>query len=83
MKQKVTEVKKDMWEMANITIPREKETAVRNERVKWENKIKAIEAENGKLRHELKMEQVAVKVVKKAGEDKDRERAIRTKQLNT
>lgn len=83
MKQKVTEVKKDMWEMANITIPREKETAVKNERVKWENKIKAIEAENGKLRHELKMEQVAVKVVKKAGEDKDRERAIRTKQLNT
>ena len=83
MKQKVTEVKKDMWEMANITIPREKETAVKNERVKWENRIKAIEAENGKLRHELKMEQVAVKVVKKAGEDKDRERAIRTKQLNT
>ena len=83
MKQKVTEVKKDMWEMANITIPREKETAVKNERVKWENKIKAIEAENGKLRHELKMEQVAVKIVKKAGEDKDRERAIRTKQLNT
>jgi len=79
----VTEVKKDMWEMANITIPREKDTAVKNERVKWENKIKAIEAENGKLRHELKMEQVAVKVVKKAGEDKDRERAIRTKQLNT
>ena len=83
MKQKVKDVKKDMWEMANITIPREKETAVKNERVKWENKIKAIEAENGKLRHELKMEQVAVKVVKKAGEDKDRERAIRTKQLNT
>lgn len=83
MKQKVKDVKKDMWEMANITIPREKETAVKNERVKWENRIKAIEAENGKLRHELKMEQVAVKVVKKAGEDKDRERAIRTKQLNT
>jgi hypothetical protein len=83
MKQTVKNVTKDMREMANITMPREKEQAVKNERVKWENKIKAIEVENGKLKHELKMEKVALKVAQKASEDKDRERGIKIKQLNT